>query len=269
MVPPVVQNPFPRTPYRLISYTEPMAASTMSEIRVLSESDYQRKYYQGGRKLTRIAPSRSWTVMRHLQRALDALALPPGSRLVEIGCGMGRFSRILAERGYRIVATDLSQELLGLIPQIDEPGKIDVVCCDASMVDRHVVQPVHGVTGFFVLHHLPDLDRAFSAIARLLEPGSPVVWVEPNGFNPLFPIQILLSRGMTWRGDGGVVRMRPGILVPALLQAGFGHVRIRRYGFFPPALANTRLGRRFEDTVDRLTLPRALPAFQVISAVRV
>jgi len=188
---------------------------------------------------------------------------------VEIGCGMGRFSRILAERGYHIVATDLSQEILGLIPQTGEPGKIDVVCCDASTVDQHVSGPVHGVTGFFVLHHLPDLDRVFSAIARLLEPGSPVVWVEPNGFNPLFPIQILLSRGMTWRGDGGVVRMRPAILVPAFIQAGFGHVRIRRYGLFPPALANTRLGQRFEDTVDRLTLPRALPAFQVISAVRV
>lgn len=38
--------------------------------------------------------------------------VPPGSRVLDIGCGTGRFSRWLAESGYRVVGVDRSMPML-------------------------------------------------------------------------------------------------------------------------------------------------------------
>ena len=41
---------------------------------------------------------------------LDFLRLPPSSRLLDLACGKGRFSKYLASRGYEVVGADLSEE---------------------------------------------------------------------------------------------------------------------------------------------------------------
>ncbi len=40
------------------------------------------------------------------------VALRPGERILDLGCGAGRHSVLLAERGYRVVGLDLSADLL-------------------------------------------------------------------------------------------------------------------------------------------------------------
>lgn len=42
---------------------------------------------------------------------LAAAAVPPGARVLEIGCGTGQATTALAERGYRIVAVELGPEM--------------------------------------------------------------------------------------------------------------------------------------------------------------
>jgi SAM-dependent methyltransferase len=42
---------------------------------------------------------------------LAAAAVPPGARVLEIGCGTGQATVALAERGYRIVAVELGPEM--------------------------------------------------------------------------------------------------------------------------------------------------------------
>src|SRR5207248_2929955 len=70
-----------------------------------------------------------------------------------------------------------------------------------------------------------------------------VAFCEPNPYNPLYYVQIATRPGMTWEGDGGIVDMRPRPVTAALAAAGFGDLYWRRFGFFPPFVANTRLGR--------------------------
>lgn len=228
---------------------------------------YQRAYFaQPERTLGRMAPGRSRYVLRHLERVVDALRLPEGGRLLELGAGMGRFSLPLAERGYRVTAVDLSAELLGELSASDPEGRVETVCCDACAVDREAPGPFDAAAGFFFLHHLAALAPLARSLARVLVPGARVAFAEPNAFNPSFYAQILFTPGMTWRGDGGVARMRPGVLGPAFREAGFTDVRIGRYGLFPPALANTRPGARIEEALERLAPLRPVLAFQVFSA---
>jgi SAM-dependent methyltransferase len=43
---------------------------------------------------------------------VDVLRLPPGARILDLGCGTGRHSVALAQQGYRLVGVDLSRGML-------------------------------------------------------------------------------------------------------------------------------------------------------------
>ena len=50
-------------------------------------------------------------------RLLDALALPPGAHILEIGCGWGGFAEIAARAGYRVTGLSLSDAQTGYARQ--------------------------------------------------------------------------------------------------------------------------------------------------------
>jgi hypothetical protein len=150
----------------------------------------------------------------------------------------------------------------------DPEGTVETACCDAAEVGRHVDGRFDAAVGFFFLHHLPTLEPLARALAERIEPGGRIAFCEPNAFNPSFYLQVLLTPGMSFRGDGGIVRMRPGVFRTALEGAGFSDVRIDRYGLFPPLLGNLRAGAAVERAVERLRPIGPLLAFQVVSATR-
>lgn len=235
----------------------------------MDHNAYQQRYFEKPeRTAPRMAPVRTRSVLNHLARTLDALQLPSDARVLELGCGMGRFSLLLAERGFRVTAVDLSPDLLAVLREHDPGGAVETVCCDAVEVGGHVEGSFDAAVGFFFLHHLSAVEPLARTLARQVRPGGRVAFCEPNAFNPSFYLQVLLTPGMSFRGDGGIVRMRPGVLRPALETAGFSDVRIERYGLFPPLLGNTRAGAAVEQVAERVAPARPLLAFQVVSATR-
>ena len=47
-----------------------------------------------------------------LDKYFELLKLPPGGRVLDIGCGTGAFAYCLAERGYQAVGVDFSASML-------------------------------------------------------------------------------------------------------------------------------------------------------------
>jgi SAM-dependent methyltransferase len=180
---------------------------------------------------------------------------------------MGRFTLPLAERGLRIEGLDLSPVLLQRLRGFDG-GRYDIPlhCADILEAPTALHGKFDAVVGFFTLHHLHDLRRSFRAVARLLRPGGRVAFLEPNAYNPLFYAQIVLTAGMTWRGDGGIVRMRPPVVLGALREAGFTRPALRRFGFFPPFLSDTDWGARTEAVLERFPPWRGILPFQLFRA---
>lgn len=227
---------------------------------------YQREYFaRPERTSSRMAPVQTPYIHRHLARLLAELGTAPGARVVDVGAGMGRFSLPLAERGYRVTAVDLAPELLGVLRDHDPAHRIETICAAAEDLAAAAPGPFEAAVGFFFLHHLRDLRPVAESLAGVLVPGGRMAFCEPNAYCPLFYGQILLTPGMTFRGDGGIARMRPGVLLPAFERAGFRDLRIDRYGLFPPGLANTDLGARVERRLERLAPLRPVLAFQILS----
>ena len=234
---------------------------------------YQLEYYSRPDRKPRMRPSRSRYVLRHLRHTLRAVGLEKASkgRVLEIGCGMGRFTRLLVEQGFDVTAVDLSPDLLeqlGRETAGDGDGQLRTICCDAAEMHRHVDGPFDAVLGFFFLHHLDNLRPTLQSVLDILRPGGWVAFCEPNAFHLPFYLQILLTPGMTWKGDRGILRMRPTLLHDALKGAGFIAPKIERYGMFPPAISNRAPGAALEEWLERRRSLRSVQAFQVISAAR-
>ena len=103
---------------------------------------------------------------------------------------------------------------------------------------------------------------------RLLKGDGPIVFLEPNALSPLYYVQIAITPGMTWQGEKGIAKMRPGYVLPAMKAAGLTEVQMRRFGFFPPFISNQRLGAQLESILERFPLWRKLLPFQLFKGRR-
>lgn len=216
----------------------------------------------------RMRPADTPYVQRHVDRMLAWADLSRKDHVLDIGCGMGKFTIPMLRRGYRVDGLDLSPELLQeLRAHLRPDERPDLHCIDLAHVPDELVGRHDAAIGFFVLHHLQKLDVAFRALRQYVRPGGRVAFLEPNAFNPLYYIQITVTRGMSWRADRGVVRMTQGRLMRALTDAGFVNVEARREGMLPPVLANRPWAHGLEGALDRISMLRPIAAFQLVRAV--
>ncbi|MGN6189425.1 MAG: class I SAM-dependent methyltransferase [Conexibacter sp.] len=126
-------------------------------------------------------------VLMKLRKVVGAGALERGwERSLEIGSGTGYFSLNLLQAGVirQATCTDISRgmlatlrgnaERLGLDVETVETGAEVLPFADASF---------DLVLGHAILHHIPDLSKAFAEFHRVLKPGGSVVFAgEPSRY---------------------------------------------------------------------------------------
>lgn len=223
----------------------------------------QKSYFEQ-RVPSTMVPQATPYVRRHVDELLAATHLEADAPVLEVGCGMGNYTFELVRRGVALEGLDLSAVLLDrLRDYAGEEFSIPLHCADVLAPPDELAGRFAGVIGFFTLHHLHDLQASISSMVRLLRPGGSFAFVEPNAFNPLYYIQIAATPGMSFRGERRLTSMRPAVIFPALRAAGLTDVSIRRYGFFPPFVANRTRGQRLERALERIRLLRPVSAFQL------
>jgi SAM-dependent methyltransferase len=225
---------------------------------------YQRDYFEGTER-SRIALGETPYILAHVDHMVETAALSPNHIILEVGSGLGKFTLPLAARGYQVTANDLSPLLLERL-DIAAQGRVPTVCCDIHDIAHHVQAPVDRIIGFFVLHHLVDFDQVFQSLAKVLRPGGRIAFCEPVALNPLYYLQILLTPGMRFAGEPSITAMRPGIILPALAQAGFVEAACHPYGYFPPFIKNRAWGDCLERWLDQCGCVPFPHAFQIFTA---
>jgi ubiquinone/menaquinone biosynthesis C-methylase UbiE len=123
-------------------------------------------------------------VRAKLRKALGGLPGVPFAEALEIGAGTGYFTLNLLQLGLieRATATDISAGMLSsLEANASSLGlEVSTEVCDAE----GLTFPDHSfdlVFGHAVLHHIPDLERAFSELHRVLRPGGAIAFCgEPS-----------------------------------------------------------------------------------------
>lgn len=175
-----------------------------------------------------------------------------GARVLDAGCGDGRLSCPLLERGNDVTFLDLSAEMLELARRRVPPEHAARARFIEGPLERFEGQgPFDLVLCIGVLAHVPDLDVAMRALASLVRPGGRCV--------------VQLTDHGVWLGRAAralsrlKARLRPvrdyelketprAAIVAALEALGFRLVDERRYhvllpgmSVVPPALARRAL----------------------------
>ena len=229
----------------------------------------QIRYFERFIKRTMV-PREDRYLRRHVEEAVRFAEILPGDRILEVGCGMGRYTFILARMGFRVEGLDLTPWLLDRLKEYNA-GRYDIPlhCADIQKPLPELEGKFDAVLGFFTLHHVLDINISYQTMARLVKPGGKIVFIEPNPYNILYYIQIMTTPGMTWKGDGGIIRMRKGIILGAMQEAGLSRLKMSRFGFFPPFITNTWWGSTVEAVLEKLPLLKPMLPFQLFRGDRI
>lgn len=165
-----------------------------------------------------------------------ALACAP-RRALDVGCGEGRFCRMLRQRGIETVGLDPTPALLARARARDPGGTYVEGVAEQLPFDDGAFDLV---VSYLTLIDIPDVVTAIHQMARVLAPGGTLLIANLNGFNTAcadrdwvhdadghrlhFPVdQYLEERAMwiEWRGIRIVNHHRPlRTYMKALLGAG-------------------------------------------------
>jgi ubiquinone/menaquinone biosynthesis C-methylase UbiE len=151
---------------------------------------------------------------------------PPGSRLLDLGCGVGRDAQYLASRGRPVVAGDLSLEMLRIAKRRCK-GNYDIEFVQLDMTALPFQRECFG--GIWVcasLLHIPirHMPKAIGELFRVAQPGG------------LAAISMKAGTGEGWRSGRSITDARWFTLVQPdqfrelLLAVGFSYAAVRWSG---------------------------------------
>ena len=171
------------------------------------------------------------------------LALPSGSRVLDVACGTGSITRELARHGHDVISLDQSPEMIGRAAARGATAVLasgDRLPFGAGAFD--------GVTLGYLLRYVDDVRTAVEELCRVVRPGGRIGIVEfgrpPGLWRPLWHLYTRLVLpvvgriiGSGWHEVGRflgpsidefVDRCPPGRLVEVWRSAGLTDVRYER-----------------------------------------
>jgi malonyl-CoA O-methyltransferase len=112
----------------------------------------------------------------HVKIILDYLGDLAGRRVLDIGCGKGRFARIVKERNpaAEVWGLDISEAMLKHVPEavLTRAGSMTELPFDDASFDAAYATES--------LEHAVEIERAVAEMCRILKPGGRLVVIDKN-----------------------------------------------------------------------------------------
>lgn len=103
-----------------------------------------------------------------VNRIIEFLDLPFGSKVVDIGCGTGNYTIALQQKGFNMCGVDCSQEMLR--KAIVKCSTVEWVLSKAEDLSLNN-QTFDGAICTLAIHHFDSIKAAFSEIYRVMRKG--------------------------------------------------------------------------------------------------
>jgi SAM-dependent methyltransferase len=123
------------------------------------------------------------------RRALDLLAIPAGSRIIDVGAGSGGLALAAQSRGIDVLAVDASERMVqriraraALAGELPARIRAEVMDCAALTFPDDSFDAAISVFGVVLL---PEAETGVRQMARVVRPGSPVAvvtWTEAHRY---------------------------------------------------------------------------------------
>jgi phosphatidylethanolamine/phosphatidyl-N-methylethanolamine N-methyltransferase len=167
-------------------------------------------------------------------RELAVEALHGTRRVLEVAAGTGAVTTAIATAAREVVATDYSEAMVvALEAQVRNSGFSNVRCERADIYAlSYEPESFDAVVAANVLHLVPDLDGAITALRRVLVPGGKVI--VPTFCHDETLTSAIVSRVIAVTGFPGHRRFTVGSLRQALEDRGLGIRREETLGGLIP-----------------------------------
>ncbi len=145
----------------------PASATKLAEIRAFfNEAAQDEEHF----------PSNIDPRIYHVKLILEHLGDARGKRIADLGCGKGRFARVVRERNpsAMVVALDLSEAMLAHVP-----AEMDRAAATLTALPL-LTASCDGAYATESLEHAVDIEAAVAELCRIVKPGGKIAIIDKN-----------------------------------------------------------------------------------------
>jgi len=138
-----------------------------------------------------------------------------GQRILEAGCGMGRFTQIALETGAEVFSFDLSNAVEANLRNNGSSGRAHIFQASIYQIPLRR-ESFDKIFCMGVLQHCPDVRRAFLSLVPYLRPGGEIVidcYQRHTGLFP--PLKYWVRPWLTWMGPVRIHKLLSWTIPPA------------------------------------------------------
>jgi ubiquinone/menaquinone biosynthesis C-methylase UbiE len=135
-----------------------------------------------------------------------------GERILDAGCGMGRFTEVCCDAGAEVYAVDLSNAVEVAAQNLRDRKGVHFFQADIFRLP-FADESFDRVFSIGVLHHTPDTKAAFYRLVRLVRPGGRIaIWVYSTKLRAMLGSELL--RPVTSRLPRGLMLQATKVAIP-------------------------------------------------------
>src|SRR5687768_15670737 len=120
---------------------------TMQPDQIQSHNQVQVDYF-GKRLKTTMIPGMTPYIVSHIQKLVEVGGLTKQDRLLDVGCGMGRYTIPMAQMGYTLEGLDLTPALLEKFKEFETDTNVPLHCLDILRRPPEMHEAFDHIVGF-------------------------------------------------------------------------------------------------------------------------
>ena len=144
-----------------------------------------REFYETSETYKGLLAAHDEVYLRHYVELVSRYA-PPGSKVLDLGCGNGISARLLNQAAFDVVGTDISPLFLKEARSWENPRLRYQVCDVLELPFENDAFDV--ICSNELIEHLPDVETALTEMMRVVCKGGKIVLSGPNLCSPLIPL---------------------------------------------------------------------------------
>jgi len=157
---------------------------------------------------------------------------------LELGAGMGRFSLPIVKKFQNVYLIEPLDSYASKLEEFFKKKHVSIFTMTAKDFFKKNLIPENSVCfGFHLLHHLSPAQRK-NVFEYVKKTGSKAVFVEPNPWNPLIILQVILNPNMTFKEEIEYLKLTKKRLLREFKSCGLFKMRHFNICFFPPSITN-------------------------------
>ena len=165
----------------------------MNDVGVIQDSKFEMSFFREEAIKRKSIVQEAWKLENHIIEIVNLIGIPSLANkthlTLDVGCGMGGWSTMLAKEGLNVVAIDISSQSVKIAKSKFGEEELSVPTIIGDVTKAPFKPEAFNICFCAqVLHHFPNLDFIVFELSRILRNSGIIILFEPNGSNIIFKV---------------------------------------------------------------------------------